>query len=216
MESEEYEHVPWSNLVAEAKAPVDKRLYLVAGGVGLIVVMIFGMRMFGSAHPVPATSDPVAPATQLVEEPPGEVPVTDAAVTPTMTVTEADLLAFGPADTIDRGRVAEFIAEWFVTDFYTRDGSPETIASLSSLASESIATELPHHDTESADAFVEWARAFRVLETGDVVEVDVAYRTIHAVDAGYIRDPVEAVRIALTDRTGGWSVEALPAIIDLP
>lgn len=216
MESEEYEHVPWSNLVAEAKAPVDKRLYLVVGGVGLIVVMIFGTRMFGSAQPVAVTSDSVAPTTQFVEDAIGEVPVTGAAVTPTMTVTEADLLAVEPADTIDRRYVAEFIAEWFVTDFYTRDGSPETIASLSSLASVSIAAELPHHDTESADAFVEWARAFRVLEAGDVVEVDVAFRTIHAVETGYVRDPVEAVRIALTDTTDGWSVEALPTIIDLP
>jgi hypothetical protein len=216
MEAEEYEQIPWSNLVADTQPGVDRRLYLVGGGIAVVVILILGMRMFGSPDPAPipeaaAVSAPVAEslADAAVPDPePEPAVVVD-------TVTEADLMA-ATGSPSERFAMAEFFAEWFVTDFYTRDGSSETLASLKAVMSESMAAELPHGEPDANDAFVEWARAFHTEDRGATVDVSVAFRSVHAVDGGFIRDPVEAVTVTLANIDDRWTVQNLPRITELP
>lgn len=220
MESEEYEQIPWSNLVAEAQPSADRRLYLVGGAVAVVVILIVAMRMFGS-QPAPAApladsvDEQLVATTAAPVDPIESAPVTEppAAVG---AVTEADLMAVDAGGADEGLDVAKLVAEWFVTDFYTRDGSDQTLASLRAMTSESIASELPHLDTDAANAFVEWAKAFRVEDRGATVDVSVAYRSVHAVDGGYVRDPVEAVVITLATFDDRWTVQTLPKITDLP
>jgi hypothetical protein len=216
MEAEEYEQIPWSNLVADTQPGVDRRLYLVGGGIAVVVILILGMRMFGSPDPAPipeaaAVSSPVAESLvdAAVPDPePEPAVVLD-------TVTEADLMA-ATGSPIEGIAMAEFFAEWFVTDFYTRDGSSETLASLKAVMSESLAAELPHGEPDANDAFVEWARAFHTEDRGATVDVSVAFRSVHAVDGGFIRDPVEAVTVTLANIDDRWTVQNLPRITELP
>lgn len=219
MESEEYEQIPWSKLVAEVQPSVDRRLYVVGGAVAAVVILIFALRMFGSSSPTPMA----APVEQEVDVVATQAPIEAVEPEPVVeppaavgAVTEADLMAVDPDGDIAGSEVAEFVAEWFVTDFYTRDGSQETLTSLQSMMAESIATDLPHVDPDATDAFVEWARAFRIEDHGATVDVSVAYRSVHAVDGGYVRDPVEAVIVSLTNLDDRWIVHSLPRITDLP
>ena len=220
MESEEFEQIPWSNLVAEVKPPVDRRIYLVAGGVGVVVLLILGMRTLGSAGAPAIESQPaptIAPVAEVAVDPVVPSTIGASVVTPVGPVSEADLLALGGADSDDdRLELAGFTAEWFVTDFYTRDGSPATLASLREMMSQPSDDDLPHLDDESGDAFVEWARAFRVDDNDATVDVSVAYRAVHAVPDGYVRDPVAAVVVTLALEDGQWTVQALPVRTDLP
>jgi hypothetical protein len=217
MEAEEYEHIPWSNLVADTQPSIDRRLYLVGGGIAVIVILIFAFRMFGSAAPV-GIAQPVTVSSPVTGSP-VEANVPEAVAAPpevVSSVTEADLMAAGADPSTERIDVAEFFAEWFVTDFYTRDGSSETLTSLRAVVSESIAAELPHGDPDASDAFVEWARAFHTEDHGATVDVSVAFRSVHAVDGGFVRDPVEAVTITLANVEDHWTVQALPKIAELP
>lgn len=220
MESEEFEQIPWSNLVAEVKPPVDRRIYLVAGGVGVVVLLILAMRTFGSAgvaagepQPVPTT----VTVTEVAIDPAVPSTIVEPVAAPVGSVSEADLLAVGGVSSNANGfEVASFTAEWFVTDFYTRDGSPATLASLRAMMAQSSAADLPHLDEDVGDAFVEWARAFRVDDNGATIDVSVAYRAVHAVPDGYVRDPVNAVVVTLALEDGRWMVQSLPGLIDLP
>lgn len=220
MESEEFEQIPWSNLVAEVKPPVDRRIYLVAGGVGVVVLLILAMRTFGSAgvaagepQPVPTT----VTVTEVAIDPAVPSTIVEPVAAPVGSVSEADLLAVGGVNSNANGfEVASFTAEWFVTDFYTRDGSPATLASLRAMMAQSSAADLPHLDEDVGDAFVEWARAFRVDDNGATIDVSVAYRAVHAVPDGYVRDPVNAVVVTLALEDGRWMVQSLPGLIDLP
>jgi hypothetical protein len=217
MESEEYEQIPWSNLVADTQPSIDKRLYVLGAGVAVIVVLILAIRMFGSSTPVP-TADPVSASVAVPTSAVDDLtPVTVVdPQEPVGSVTEADLMAAGGGDPNTHLELAEFFAEWFVTDFYTRDSSPETLTSLQAVVSESIAAELPHGDQDATDAFVEWARAFRTDDHGATVDVSVAFRSVSAVEGGFIRNPVGAVTITLVNTDDRWTVQALPKITDLP
>lgn len=218
MEAEEYEQIPWSNLVADSEPSRDRRLYIAGAAIAAIVIAFLAARMFGSpapsvAAPLPVTVAPsVAPA---VVDPQPTVPFV--ADDPIGGVSEADLMADVGNPELADVNVPVLIAEWFVTDYFTRDGSPETLASLeAALANPDLATDLPHHEEASGDAFVEWARAFDVTEVGDGLEVSVAYRSVHAEEGGFIRDSVKAVKLTLTETGGRWLVTSLPTVASLP
>jgi len=221
METEEHEQIPWSHLVAEAEQPVDKRIYTVVGVVAVVALAFIGLRFFPSGSPAPPTAAEAAPFVNGAVDPPVSHPATEAIpegfATPTTVgaISEADLMADLPADAPGTA-VAAFIAEWFVTDFYTRDGSPETAASLSDRIDPALRPELPVHVDDSPTSFVEWAEAFRVEDIGSEWVVSVGYRTVTEVDAGFVRDPVGAVRLSVVPTDGGWIVASLPALIDLP
>lgn len=223
MEAEEYEQIPWSNLVAESEPAVDRRLYIAGAAVAAVVVVFLAARMFGSpapqlAAPLPETASPsVAPA--IVDSLPtaavDAVPIAPAE--PIGSVSEADLMADAGGSELMNVDVPVLIAEWFVTDFFTRDGSPETLASLeAAVATDELGAALPHHEESTENVFVEWARVFDLIESADSIQASVAYRSVHSEEGGFVRDPVRAVELTLTDSGQGWVVASLPSVIALP
>ena len=216
MESEEFEQIPWSGLVAQAQPAVDPKWYVAGGIVGAIVVVLLALRMFSGSAPPPvapilATAQtPVQTATPLAEEP--ALSAADGAIT------EADLRAIDLPIAEGRDRnVPQLIAEWFVTDYFTRDQSTETIESLEVLLTVDDARALPHLTYDGDDTFVEWARAFAFEYVGEnLVDVSVAFRTVHRGEEGFVRDPVQAVMVGISDWETDPTVTGIPLAIDLP
>ncbi|MCB1246081.1 MAG: hypothetical protein KDB69_02305 [Acidimicrobiia bacterium] len=222
MENEEYEQIPWSQLVAEAEVGVDKRLYVVVGVVAAAVVIILAMRLFGGPTPSsdglvpPVAAVPTDAGTSAPEGPTGAVVPPSEPVTTIGAISEADLMADMPAASTVVPTEISVVAEWFVTDFYTRDGSPETMVSLEARLDPSLAIDLPHDDGVGPESFVEWAKTFTVTDTAEGYEVSVAFRTVTRVEDGFVRDPVEAVMIEVDRGSRGWIVRSIPRTIPLP
>ncbi len=217
MDSEEFEQIPWSGLVAQAQPAVDPRWYVAGGVVGAIVIVLLAMRMF-SGSPAPEA------AQVLALDAPVERTVPTVAVEPSVgvvegAVTEADLMAIDESD-VGQGddNILRLVSEWFVTDYFTRDGSQETIESLErALMDDEVAADLPHHLDDAAEMFVEWARAFAFeYSTENIVEVSVAFRTVHRGEDGFIRDPVRAVVVGIADWDTSPVVKGEPRDVDLP
>lgn len=209
MESEEFEQIPWANLVAEHTEGIDKRVYMAAGLVGLLVVAVLGMRLLGGG------SQPVPPAPEAMETPPPTVAST-ATVPPTsMVVAEADLMAEEPALAVPSISLVHVTAEWFVIDWFTRDGSEETIRSIrAALSPDVVAETIPHEIDGEPVTFVEWAKVIESNETDtDSIVVTVAYRAIHQTDEGFVRDPVETVTIELQRADDSVQVVSLPIVV---
>ena len=217
MESEEYEQIPWSNLVAETKPPVDRRLYIAAGVLGGMIVLVIGMRLFASPSPGPTdlSMSTVSSTSNETVAPTADTPTPDTPVSVVGAVSEADLMAAYP-EVSASSMVAGFVAEWFVTDFFTIDGSEETVRSIEMRLRGDPAAELPHEDPELPDTFVEWARAFSIDDDGSNAEVEVAFRTVHATEGGFARDPVGAVVVSLAYLDGQWFVTGVPVATGLP
>lgn len=204
MESEEFEQIPWANLVAEQTDGIDKRIYIAAGVVGILIVSVLGVRLVGAG----GQPFPPAPIVAEVRQP---TPVESPPPTP-MVIAEADLRAedADPAD--PRDRLVETSAEWFVTDWYTRDGSQETIRSIRTVLSADIATaSLPHEADDLPGTFVEWAKTIETEYSVDGrIDVTVVYRLIRETDDGFVREPVKTVTIALVRTTETVEVVSLP------
>jgi len=192
MESEEFEQIPWANLVAEQTDGVDKRVYIAVGIVGVILIAVFGMRLLGgSSQPLPSL-----PITAEVP------PSTMAESTPPTVIAEADLRADDASAMDSADRLVEISAEWFVADWFTRDGSDETIRSIKAALSETIVLDAMPHETEGEPVtFVEWAKTIRSEVTPNGVDVTIAYRAIRETNEGFVRDPVATVVVSLV-RTG--------------
>lgn len=212
MDNEELEQIPWSSLVSDKAEGVDKRLYIAVGIVGVIVALIFGSRLLGGSQTQPAPALEAAPQSQPT-----------IALTPTtvgMIVSEADLMAAPPMNlTASEPLHLVAFAEWFVTDFYTTDGSSENVDSVRTLMSPSAASiALPHiADPAPATTYVEWARALGSRSTGeDLVEVDVVFRTISETADGYVRNPMSAAIVTMRVGAHDSGVVGAPVPIPLP
>jgi hypothetical protein len=208
MESEEFEQIPWANLVAQQTDGIDKRIYFAVGIVGVLIIAVFGMRLLGGSSQ-PALPEPVAaelPPTTVVEATP-----------PTsMVIAEADLRADDVSATDPVDRLAEITAEWFVTDWFTRDGSDETIRSIKAVLGPDVASSpLPHESEDIPISFVEWAKTIETELTEDgQIRVTVVYRAIRETAEGFVRDPVATVILSLV-RTGDQvTVVSLPTTDD--
>lgn len=211
MDNEEREEIPWSTLVAEADQGVDRRWYIVAIGVGLVVAAVLGFRLLsGTSQPTPlVATTSMDPSTSVV------APATEG----TLVVAEADLRANEPA-VIDLA--TELVAEAFVTDYFTNDGSPETARSLLEVVAPGLASDLQtEREAMRATTFVEWAKVYAIDRADGVFAVRVAYRSIVATNDGFDRLPVAAVEVMIANddalpsgRTG--AVMSLPSPVDLP
>jgi hypothetical protein len=208
MESEEFEEIPWASFVGEQRDGIDRRVYLAVGVVGVLVVALFGMRLLGgSSQPVPPEAGLVEPsATSAVTVESVPVPPTS------MIIAEADLRAEDPvpAPTVDL--LAEVTAEWFVTDWYTRDGSAETVRSIRSALLPTLEVEAIPHETEGEPVtFVEWAKTIGSEATADGIDVTIAFRTIRETEDGFVRDPVRTVLLSLQYQDSAVLVSSLPS-----
>ncbi len=206
MESEEFEQIPWANLVAEQNDGIDKRIYMAVGVVGLLVVAVFAMRLVGGG------SQPMPPDAPIASPPTSTVTAEDASTPPTsMVIAEADLRVEEAAAPETADRLVEVTAEWFVTDWFTRDGSDETIRSIRSALDPSLAADpLPHESEEEPVTFVEWAKTVSLQATADGIDATVAYRVIRETDEGFVREPVATVVVGLLRDGNEVSVAYLP------
>lgn len=206
MESEELEQIPWASLLADQAEGVDKRIYMAVGGVGILIVLVLAMKLLGGgAQPVPEAVA-LAPEVTVAEVVAIETP---------MVIAEADLRAVAVAEPVapTRDRLLEVTAEWFVTDWFTRDGSSETIQSVRSMLSSDLSIEtLPHEQSDAEVVFVEWAKTVDVeVVEGDVSMVTVAYRSIRQTSEGFVRNPVETVVVAIEASDESLTVVSLPS-----
>jgi hypothetical protein len=218
-EHEEYEQIPWSELTNRPPDGRRRSIYLIAGGLGALILVVLVARAFLS----PSPADPLAPAVTLAQS---ETTTTAAAATATTTAPaspapsllyrEEDLMAF-PATPGERAAVAR--AEWFVTDYFTADLEPSGSADVrTALPAGAEVPDMPQ-DAAASLSYVEWARAFRVEELGDgLFRVGVVFRTLGAPpDRGFYRLPVRAVEVLVQVNEDGGSVVAdLPAPVALP
>lgn len=188
---EVFERIPWEALEQNH----DRRwaVYLVAGAV---VLGAIGVTIGRGVSPPPAPGADASatvsvPATAAVPTPPADEvvqPEVTVAATPALTTTwsEADLMAV-PAEDLEAGAIA--IAEWFVVDYFTRDGSGE-----------------------DGRSFVEWASVVEhTWRDASVLELTVAVRRLAALgDAAYQRIPVEGWTISTELTDDGWVVVGGP------
>ena len=218
-EHEEFEQIPWSELTARPPDGRRRVIYLVAGGLGALVLAVLVVRAFASPSPV----TPVAPAVTVAQgdtTTTGAITATTAAVAaapaPSLLYREADLMAF-PAIPAERAAVAR--AEWFVTDYFTADLEPTGSADLrAALPGGAAVPDMPQ-DAAAGLSYVEWARAFRVEEVSEGrFRVGVVFRSLGAPpDRGFYRLPVRAVEVTVAVAAdGGSTVVDLPTPVALP
>ena len=212
MDDEEFEQIPWSSLMADKGEGVDSRVYIAVGVVGVLVAVIFGVRIFGgsSSQPTPPVDTPAAQVSTST------VPTTSQG----LIVSEADLMA-GPSGTASTADALSQVAyaEWFVTDYFTVDGSSENERSLRQLLAPAASDLLLPHSGDSLmrATYVEWARSVGVRDIGGAeVEVDVVYRTITETDEGFVRDPMSAVVVTVRSAVADAGITGLPVPIDVP
>ena len=208
MDREEREEIPWSALVAEAEHGVDRRWYVVATVVGVLVATVLGFRLLdGNPQPTPMATvvDDRITSTTVAEPEPTE---------PGLIVTESDLVAGDPRGT---DRLTELIAEMFVTDFFTNDGAEETTRSIAAAVSPALREEVEViRSTMEDTTFVEWAKVFAIDPPDDgVAAVRVAYRAIVATEGGFDRRPLAAVEVHVASERGP-SASGTGAIVSLP
>lgn len=208
MESEEFEQIPWASLVAEQREGVDRRIYLAVGVVGLLVAVVFGMRLFsGGSQPTPPQAVAIEPPTTALA---GTIPPSPPQMS--MVVAESDLRVDTPGTAQGVDQLVLTTAEWFVIDWFTRDGSQETVRSIKSALSPALAIDtIPHETDGETVTFVEWAKTVDAQVTADSFEVTIAYRAIRETEDGFVRDPVETVSLSIEKQESGLIVTALPS-----
>jgi len=208
MESEEFEQIPWANLVARQTDGIDKRIYVAVGIVGVLVIAVLGMRLLSGS------SQPVVPQAVTADPPP--VTMAESIPPTSMVIAEADLRAEESVKIQAVDHLLEVTAEWFVTDWFTRDGSDETVRSIKAVVSPNLAlAAIPHESEDEPVTFVEWARAIEteVMPNGETA-VTVAYRAIRETVEGFVRDPVVTVVLSVVRTGDGVTVNALPTTED--
>lgn len=199
--TEEHEEIPWSMLVDHDRRSRSRTLYIGAAVIVALVVVITGIRWVNGHRHGP--SEAVALVTSTTTVPP-----------PTTTVvSEADLMAIEPA----ADRLAAIArAEWFVTDYFTIDGSPAP-EFLDAFTNDAELPDLPPLTGESAVSFVEWARATAVRSHPGGYVVTVLYRTLYESDEQrFERSPVRGVDVIVIVDGERTAIAELPQPVPIP
>jgi hypothetical protein len=200
--AEEHEEIPWSMLVDHDRRTRSRFWYALAAVIIAAVGGVSAIRWVeGRRHgEMPAV---VAPT------------VTTAAPTTTTTslATEAGLLV---ADPVDDRMAAIATAEWFVTDYFTRDGvALPDLADL--LAADAPVPDVPEYTAGGPVSFVEWARATATRPCPNGLVVTVLFRTLYPNQDGRIeRSAVHAVDVIVLTGDDATAVADLPMPAPLP
>ncbi len=199
---DEYEEIPWSTLLTEHRHGRAKTLYVAAAVIVAVVVGFVGIRwLTAPGHgDQPALGAPVETTTSE------GVAVEAESSTTTAVLSEADLMAPGPAVT-ELAAVAR--AEWFVTDYFTVDGPiPEEL--ISAFVNDAAVPDLPD-GSGAGISYVEWARAFDVRPTISGYAVSVVFRSLtEESDGSFVRGPVRAVDVLVAVEEGETAIAELP------
>ncbi len=196
---ETYERIPWETL----ERPRSDRQWLViaiAAAVSLGALAFSFMRNQSTAEPSPVAVPPstVTPAT---------IPSAPPSVTSPMVVAEADLYAIDPERLIDQ--VAAH-AEWFAVEYFSADGSEESMSTLERLLPTGVPLPVVPAGTQ---VFVDWVGVHSVAEVAPSsyrVEVTVRSMSSHT-DGAFVRQPT---RVATVDVVLG--VDGMPRIAGAP
>lgn len=200
MEREEVETIPWSNLVIEPEPRFDRRWIAYAAVGAALVMAIAGFRAIsGGSQPAPRVAAQVPPTPTTAPE-------------AGMVVSEEDLRSGIGNET---GHIA-LRAEWFVTDFFTSDGSSETERSIrAALHPTAQAADIAAIRSESSTGtFVEWSRTLEVSRDGAGYRAVVAYRSLTRVGSDYRREPVRAVEVGIQVLDGVPLISSLPVEVE--
>jgi hypothetical protein len=207
MENEEFEQIPWSQLVTDHQAARGRTLYLAAGIVAAVIVGILAARTFGSDDPVVIAGETSVPAAA------GESTATTTVPTPATVslYAEADLMAALP-DEAARAAVAR--AEWFVTDFFMVDQEPQGSAAIRAALPPGASLPSLPQDTESERvSYVEWARTTAIQPLAEsLFRITVAFRALGSgPDGAFQRLPVRTVDVVVKASADGSA-----QVVDLP
>jgi hypothetical protein len=203
VDEEHFDSIPWSALIPQT----HDRPWLVYVAAGAVVALVVGVLAARSLRPASPAAGPAAETSTTVQP-------SAALVTPTtvLSISEADLRA--EIEPAEGGRTAAAArAEWFVTDYYTRDGAGGREAELAG----ALGRPAPPAVGE-ATTYVEWARAWETASEGDGrFRVLVAFRSITNTDTGFMRGLVRGVAVRVqVDATGGTRVMEVPEPVELP
>ncbi|RPI23796.1 MAG: hypothetical protein EHM57_03480 [Actinobacteria bacterium] len=213
MADEEFEHIPWSTLAVREDDRRTRLLYLAAAVAAALVLGIVAARwLAGPRH----GADPAAAeeATVTTAAPMDTLP--QPVATTTSLLSEADLLAAPPGG---GEQMAVMRAEWFITDYFTVDGSPRAVEDLrGAFVDGAVIPALPQEDPASGTTYVEWARAFAVAPfSPGLFTVSVAFRGIYLADGGvFRRGPVRAADVLVAVGDGRSGIAELPSPIPVP
>jgi hypothetical protein len=205
---EVYERIPWEML--DQKKGDRQWLVFAAAGAVVLGALAYSF-MSNRSQAVPAVQ-PVA--TGLPAPPAGSpvpvIPVAPQAPIPTspVIVAEADLYAVDPERLIDSA-VAH--AEWFITEYFTLDGSVQHTETLAAL----MPVGIPHPTAEEGTrVFVESVAAVEVEELQPLhYEVGVLVRYLKAVgEEGYQRQPPMLATVGVVVGEGGPRVTLPPQV----
>lgn len=199
--TEEHEEIPWSMLVDHDRRSRSRTLYIGAAVIVALVVVITGIRWVDGHRHGPAEA--VAPVTSTTMVLP----------TTTTVVSEADLMAVDSAT--DR-LAAVARAEWFVTDYFTIDGSPAP-EFLDAFTDDAVLPDLPQVIGDSAVSFVEWARATAWRSHPGGYVVTVLYRTLYEnAEERFERSLVRGVDVIVIVDGERTAVADLPQPVQAP
>ncbi|HEU4750120.1 MAG TPA: hypothetical protein VFT54_03590 [Acidimicrobiia bacterium] len=207
-DDEQFERIPWDQL----RPTTGGRRGLIYALAAAIVAAAVSATLARNLAGPPPTTLPLAPTPTAAQ------PLTTTSLVPTVTTesatvwSEADLMAVHPDDL--RAEAAA-IAEWFVADYFTADGSGGLEDQLRSMLPSEA--PLPVHEP-GYRSFVEWVRSVSAIEEspGQYL-VQVVVRTLGALESSsYRRLPLRAVEVNVQWTDQGWSIADLPSPIDLP
>ena len=191
-------------LVEQDRHGRRRTLYLAAAAIVAVVVGFTGIRFFEGQRHGEDTAGPAPTAT----------PAAAAARTTTTTLlSEADLIAVDPS-LATLAVVAR--AEWFVTDYFTIDGSPAPDLQAA-FPTDAALPALPHSASDGRVSFVEWARAYDVRQHQEGFVVTVLFRTLFEGEDGiYSRSPLRAVDVIVLVRDRMTAIGDLPIPVPAP
>ncbi|MEX0698651.1 MAG: hypothetical protein WD354_02855, partial [Acidimicrobiia bacterium] len=177
-DDEQFERIPWDQL----RPTTGGRRGLIYALAAAIVAAAVSATLARNLAGPPPTTLPLAPTPTAAQ------PLTTTSLVPTVTTasatvwSEADLMAVHPDDL--RAEAAA-IAEWFVADYFTADGSGGLEDQLRSMLPSEA--PLPVHEP-GYRSFVEWVRSVSATEAspGQYL-VQVVVRTLGAVESSSYR-----------------------------